>query len=215
MIRRTPQSEAMLSLYNLTWAVTTTYHMSAPWGLTQVSLTVDAPELYGKVPESVQLGLELWNRSIATAMCRSVYLEFQDTICWHQIPIGMPIPRLQVRGQLFGASTGRDDSACIVMHTGHADSYARRRMILPGIPKSWVVDGLLTENGMGKLEDLGHMMMMGMAAHITGGPMAWLIAYPDALDPEPGNFTGVGFRSVEYLRICHHTERAPDTSIGP
>lgn len=202
-------------LHDFEWPITFRWHMQTPFGRTQQDFTVDAPGLRDDIEGSMALGHVLWQRSIAPAMVTDVELTHHDTVMWRFVAAGLPQLNTANRGMLAGTAAPRDDSACIVMHTGHMDHRAVRRLIIPGIPSAWASDGLIGVGARHALESLGQGLIMGLARHLTGSPMLWLLAYPQLLEPQSDNPSGVGFRKVEYLRIAWHTDKAPLPSSEP
>lgn len=202
-------------LAEFVWPASFRYVMSAPWGLTQQELTVDVPEFVDDVEKTHALAVELWRRTIAIAISGDVQLMYVEVMLWRGLPIPGIVPVSNVYGLLGGTAAARDDTPCVVMHTGHEDSMARRRFFLPGVPSRWVNDGLLTHGAISALEAWGIGTFISMARHISTSPLLWLIAYPGLLPAGPGNVTGVAFRRVEHLRICWHTEKAPEPSSEP
>jgi len=204
----------MIKMWDLVWPMTIRYHISAPWGMSQITLSVDVPEFHDQPASSLLLGRELWDRSIASAMTRDVMLEIVETWTWRMGWGSFVAPQTNVRGGQIAPAAPRRDSGCLVLHTGHSDNYARRRLILPGIPRSWAHDGLLTDGARGALETMAQFMVMGMCGHLNGAPMIWLNHYPDVDKGDPTNPFGVAFRRVEFVRVCWHTDRAPDPSMA-
>jgi hypothetical protein len=51
---------------------------------------------------------------------------------------------------------------------------------------------------------------MGLGPGSGVATVEWLLAYPGTLEPTPDNLTGVAFRRVNHVRVCYHTDRAPD-----
>lgn len=206
---------AVKPLGDFAWPITWRWHMRAPWGDTRQEFTVDAPELYGGLQESIDLGLVLWQLVIAPAISGEVKLIVHDTVCWRLAPAAVPMSHAFERGGALGTPAARANSPVVMMHTGHLDAMALRRLYFPGAPSTWVAGGLMTPTGLGRLE--GHMqgVYIGLARELTGAPMRWLIRYPDLLPATAENPSGVSFRLVEYLRIVHHVDRAPDPSGEP
>lgn len=197
------------------WPVTYRWLYAAPWGLTQSELTVNVPALRDNVAASGKLGYALWERSVAAATTGSTVLQAVDFIPWRFAPAPLFGLEPPVAGLLAGIAAPRAESGCLVMHTGHLDRLATRRLPLPGIPYRWIADRLVTVGGRQALEAVGQLMIMGMGGTLTGSPMTWLVAYPGLLEPTISNPSGVAFRTVEYLRVQWHTMKAPEPSSEP
>jgi hypothetical protein len=202
-----------LSAYE--WPCTFRYHTETSWGRSQLEITVDAPALAGDIEHSMNLGHVLWSRAIAPAIVHGVSLLAWDTVMWQFQPSALPMVDGLSTGLLAGSPAAREDSAVAVLHSGHSDDLGRRRMILPGVPSTWVSGGLLTLGARDALEAWGEMMLMGLCRSLTGAPLQWLLTYPGLLPASSENVGGVAFRKVEYVRGCHHTRRAPDPTSAP
>lgn len=212
---RTAAEWRVKELYEFVWPITWRWHMRGPFGDTRQELTLDVPALYSSLEPSMKLGAGVWARAIAPAITHDVELIGWDTVMWRLAPAGLPMTTFGMYGGAPGPTAARDDSGCVILHTGHDDSLARRRMFYPGIPAGWVHDGLLTGSGMQNLQTVTRGAYIGMSGQWNGGPYRWLIAYPGLLTPTIDNGDGVAFRTVEYLRVCQHTEKAPLLSGEP
>lgn len=202
-------------LEDYAWPVTYRYRMRAPWGDTQTEMSLDVPALQGDLNSSLKLGGELWRRAIAPAITRHVELLGTDVVMWRYQPSALPMSESFSKGLLVGTPAPRADSACLVLLTGHFDKMGFRRLFLPGIREAWVAGGLLTRTARGALQDLSYSLVMGLCTGIVGAPYTWLIAYRDLLPATSSNPSGVSFRPVQGLRVCHHTEKAPEPSGMP
>lgn len=197
-----------------TWPVTWHYEMLAPWGLSSLDLTADIP-LLANMPEAAKrFGVSLWSTAIAPAISKDVELAVVWTANWKVDTVPEPVPIMGVRGLFPGAPTERDHAGQIVALTGHYDALGRRRLLLPGIPARWVRGGLLQPEAMERLQETARGMYMGLRPLFPNSRCRWLIAYVDAIDPELDNPYGVCFRDVTSVRVCHHTDRAPDLPQG-
>lgn len=202
-------------LSHFQWPLSFRYHVWAPSGQTQQVLTVDAPELYDQDGPSLALGAELWKRGVALATSSQVSLLWYEMVAWRRSTIPVPQLAAQAFGRLNHPPAPNTDAAQLVLHTGHDDDMGRRRFPIAGFPADWIQGRRLTHGGMAALELVGRMLMLGMASQLPNAPMVWLHAYPNLLPPGAENPTGVAFRTVEYVRACCLTDRAPDVSTEP
>lgn len=211
---KTWQTERMIDPATLHWPVTYRWTLSTPFGLTQQELTVDVRELQGDNNATRALGKELWARAIAMAMHRSVVLRNWETVIWSEGNIPSNDPDFMTAGMLHGTPTDRNNSGCLVLMTGHDDPNGMRQLCQPCLPSTWVNQGVLSRGGREAMETWAQFLFMGLAGHLTASPMVWLIAYPRALTGVTGVLSEVGFRRVEYVRVCRLTTRAPDRSVA-
>lgn len=211
------ESLKMIAPGDLVYPVSYLFQIRTPWGFTQQEVSVDMPDYSSEKDIVNGVGDLLWQTLIATAICRSCSIDLIMAVRWKQVPLAVPFVPSFSSGRLFQTVSPREESACIQMHTGHTDSYATRRFFLAGIPNNWHSDGLLNDRGWDNV--LAHMqgVWMGMSSFFTGSEMQWLIAYPRVVDATISNISGVGFRRVVALRVCHHTEKAPEltTELWP
>lgn len=197
------------------WPVSYRFHIDGPWGRSQYDLTVDVPALAGLPVETGKFGRLLWLSTVAHATSILVNCWKYEAWAWKSAAGFCPPDSPPGVGFRLGAAAGRLDAGCVMMHTGHLDHYALRRLAIGGIPAAWVNEGLLTRAGMGALESLAQTWLIGLRGVDTGGPAQWLLAYPHVVQPGLGNFFGVGLRRVDFLRVTHHTTRAPEPAGSP
>lgn len=207
----TPEQLKMIRLEDTQNPLTWRFNLSTPFGVTSQELTLDVPEIADNLAAAHALGRRIWTDLIASAITRRCTLDFQELVRWKI----SPLPNLGATGGPTGSSnlpaTNKFNSGCLVLHTGHTDSFARRRFFLPAMPAVWVVDGSLTPQGMTNLYRFSSIALMSFANAIGGSPMRWLIAYPDVGPVDIGNLRGVAFRTVEYVRVCKYCDKAPDS----
>lgn len=212
---RKPTDAAQLSMLPLTdflHPITFRYWVGAPWGLTRQALTVNAPNFLGNAEALLRLGRLLWLGVTAPAVTTSVRLELMAIHAWRGSGIGVPQPVAETKGQRTAFTAPREQSPQLLMLTGHPDDDGKRRFFLPGVPRNWVADGLLTPAGWEELMGHARSIIMGLGAEGGAQPLDWLWAYPGALEPTLENPVGVAFRRVRHIRVCYHTDRAPDVS---
>lgn len=208
----------VLDLYTameLTHPVTWRYHVRAPWGLTQYELSADVPGAAGDLDLSMKVGLEVWRAGVAPATSMETELLMHDTVAWRMFPVAMPMGHLGVIGQSPHAAAPRERTPVLVMHSGHPDSFARRRLFLAGAPANWVGPASITLAGVEGLQTAARGLLGGLAGQVYPGPLYWLLAHPRAIEPVGGGPAQVGFRYVYHLRICDLVERAPQPTSEP
>lgn len=204
----------MLAPNELVWPITWRYTVRAGWGLTQQELTVECPQLAGKPGASKDLGLLIWGSSLALASTTDVSMLEWSTICWRGDAIEIPDVALGAHGAQGPPGTDRANSGQLVLHTGHLDTWARRRLPLPSLPVGWVNGRRLSFQGWNALLTLAEGMIIGLQLAQFGGPYQQLIAYDGLFEPSLGNFRGVAFRRVMKVRVCQDTDRAPEPPGG-
>lgn len=202
----------MLPLSDFLWPVSFTYLMDTSWGSTQQTLTVDSPLQYDDAAATVRLGRMLWNAVVAPATSSSTRLSLMSVTSWKGLGVSVPHPVAEMRGQRLALTTAREDTPQMVMLTGHGDNAGRRRLFMPGAPRDWVANGLLTSDGWLNMMQQARGLVMGMGYGSPLYSMNWLIAYPGVLAPQVGNVTGVAFRFVRHVRVCWHADKAPEPS---
>lgn len=202
--------DKFIPLADLSWPVTVLWDISTPFGLAHLELTVDIPALTDKPLETEFVCTQLFSDAIAPAISFQCTLVAGANYVWK---LGRAVdrdPRFP-GGTQPALAAPKGHGVAVVMHTGHTDRRARRRLILPGCPRGWIDNtGQVTEHGAGKL--LTHLrgMFGGLNGSVENAPMAWLLAYPDAItDPLTGT-KHPGFRRVEWLRLCSYTVPVPD-----
>lgn len=191
------------------------YEMRCPWGLMALDLTVDIKILINDVSYYAAIGEHLWRSAIATAITTGVSLDTFFYVRWLAAPLAMPaVPSLSTRGRIHATGAGRGHCPIVLMHSGHADNYAARRITLPATPIAWQEDGILTPRGWDELMAWAQGVRMGLAADDIGGDLQHLIAYPHVVEPTIENLNGVGFRRVTHLKVLQFTDKAPDLPSG-
>lgn len=200
----------MIDLAELEWPVTYMYEVSAPWGLTRQELTVNVPALVDNFAATERLGLALWSLVTAPAVSGFVALQGLSWVPWRFGAAAPPSPTLPRFGDRIAVPASRDNSPQLVFLTGHGDKASRRRFFLPGAPREWVSEGLLTREGFEQLLPHASGMMLGLATPELGSGIEWLLVYPGEVQGNPDNPTGTCFRRVKHVRVCWHVDRAPD-----
>lgn len=209
------QPMSMMGLDELHDPVSFRYEMRTSFGLMNQDLSVDVkidindPSYYGKIGES------LWNAAIATAISRDVSLDLLWWVRWRSGPLAWPhAPSFFSRGRQGGTPAGKAHSAIVMMHTGHGDEAAVRRITLPSTPLSWQADGMLTDRGWDSLMAWAQGVKMGLAGDELGGDLQHIIAYPHIIPATIENLSGTLFRRVTHLKVLQYTDKAPDFNGG-
>jgi hypothetical protein len=205
----------MLEPSELNDPVTFRYEMRTGWGLFTFSLSfdiridLDDGAYYGTI------GAAIWNAAIATAICRTVNLDLVWLYRWRGT--GAPFPYVPAginRGHRGGTPANKARSAHVIMHTGHSDDLAARRLVLPQTPLSWQTDGMLNDGGWDALMEFAFGFKMGTAAFDIGGDLQHLIAYPGIVPVSIDNLSGTLLRPVTHLKVLQYTDKAPDWDGG-
>lgn len=203
---------SMIAPGDLEWPLSFRYNIRTSFGWTQNEIHVNVPAMTDKPDLAPALGWELWRGVVAPATCWSSSVDFMQYVVWHQAPVGLPYVGLENRGTRFETSCSRDQCAVLLLHTGDRDDAAGRRLFLPGMPRTWQADGVLTSRGWDACMELAHGVAMGMNVGTIGAECQLLNAYPGIVPPTVENLGGVGFRRIASLRVCQFVDKAPDQS---
>jgi len=191
------------------------YEMRTNWGLFTFSLSfdilidLDDGSYYGTI------GAAIWNAAIATAICRTVNLDLVWLYRWRGT--GAPFPYVPAginRGRRGGTPANQARSVHIMMHTGHSDELAARRLVLPNTPLSWQTDTLLNDRGWDAVMECAFGLKMGLAGTELGSDLQHLIAYPGIVPVSIDNLSGTGLRRVSHLKVLQYTDKAPNWDGG-
>jgi hypothetical protein len=187
------------------------YEMRTPFGYMAQDLSVDIKILLSEDSYVPAIGEQLWRAVIATAINHEVHLDLMWYVRWLRGPLALPWPPLgSTNGRQFGAWTPKDETPIVLMHTGHADDYAARRLFAPAAPRTWVEDTILSKRGWDSMMMWAHGIKMGLAADEIGGDLQHIIAYPGIVPASIENPAGVLFRRVTHLKVVQYTDKAPD-----
>jgi hypothetical protein len=191
------------------------YEMRTSFGLVAQDLSVDIKIFITDPSYYSAICLQLWRSTIATAISRDVRLDMAWLVRWNQSPLAFPVaPMLLDRGRQSGTPAGKAHTATVIMHTGHSDNLAARRLYLPSTPLRWQTDTMLNGAGWDSLLTWAQGVRMGLAADDLGGDLQHLIAYPRIIEPTLENLAGVGFRTVSHLKVLQYTDKCPDFDGG-
>lgn len=216
--KRKPTEAAVLGMLPLTdflLPISYGFIIDTPFGTTRQSITVNAPQFIGNEEAARRYGRLLWQGVTAPAVTNSVILRMMTVTYWNALSLSVPQPVDETRGERMAFGTGRDNAAQLLMLTGHPDDDGKRRLFLPSVPRDWVANGLLTPRGWEELMAHARSLIMAFGFGSETATVNWLIPYPGALEPTVANPVGVAFRHVKHVRVCYHTDRAPDvTGLG-
>lgn len=205
----------MIGLEALAWPVTYQFWMDTPFGETQQTITVNVPQLEGMTEATKRLGPLLWSVLTAPAVSGDVRMYMTWSTSWKVYGAPTPFAGIEGRGNLIATAAARDDTPQMVMLTGHVDDDGRRRLFMPGAPASWSSEGMLTTAGWEGMMAHANGLMLGLATPDLVSGLEWLIAYPNVLEATLGNMPGIAFRRVQHLRVCQHTDKAPEAAGMP
>lgn len=199
---------------DFTWPCSYRYNLATAFGYTQLELSVELGLLNGLVEKSVTYGQRLWNEAIAPAINFLTVPLWMDYVIWRSSPATGIAGGLMNSGQVGGRTSGRNDCAVLILHTGENDRYSTRRLFLAGTPRDCVSSRMLTNTGWDHVTRWAHALAMSIVSY---GPIAetgLLLMFPNVVDPTPENLLGVGFRRVNYIRVCQYTDKAPEQSTS-
>lgn len=202
----------VLRLSEMVWPISWRWMIQTPFGPTSTVLSVEAPQLEDKPEASARLGKLLYMLAVAPATTMSTHPSFQETVCWKNSDVPFAEGVTQMRGMLLSSTSSREDSAVLVMRTGHPDPRGSRQFHLGGIPASWSSDGMLNETGARQLQTHARGLLAGMVAGVGDLPYRWVIAYPRSVPISGPIGQEVSFRYVQTLRVCQYTSKAPELS---
>lgn len=200
----------MIGIDDLSWPVSYRFNLQSGSGPMSWETTVDVPAFNGLHDETVALGLQLFNYTIATAICSSVVLLYYDYLIHKEGPAVSIAGGFGGGGRLFGTPAPRNKSGVLTFNTEHDDKNGRRRHYLYGMPFNWQDANGLTSRGWDGCMGYGHLLAMGLQAHSGAGNLQQLIAYWNVLPSTIGNVYGVAFRRVLSYNVFQHTDKAPD-----
>lgn len=210
-----PHDLGMMEVADLNDPVSFRYEMLTSFGLVAAELSVDVKININDNSYYPKIGLSLWSASIATAISRDVRLDLMWWVRWRSGSLALPVaPPMLSRGRQTGTPAGKAHTATVMMHTGHSDNLAARRLYLPSTPLTWQSGGMLTDRGWDSLMTWAQGVKMGLAGDELGGDLQHLIAYPHVADVTIENLTGVGFRRVTHLKVLQYTDKCPDFDGG-
>lgn len=204
----------MIGPEQMTWPITCRFYYTTPWGWTQQELSLHVPGLAEKYDETEALAKLLWSLTIAPAISRQCQLYATDLVVWRGLAVPKPLVSDTQTGQLFARASTRESSGQLVLLTGDGEPRWRRRFFFGGIPTDWADDNLLTTKGWEGLVAHARGMIMGLGTQHPDPQAEWLVAYPRVVTPTGTNPHGVGFRPVTSVRVCWHTDKAPELSVG-
>lgn len=153
----------------------------------------------------------LWDATISRLIHLTCILERTDII---PLDGGAPFTVIQppiTCSGLFTEVARQGEVPLIVFDTGHCDQYSLRRFSIPMANRAWQKDGILTDKAFATLYDFWAVFHMAFLTIDPVPPVLWLLHYRDVVERTTTNPYGIAFRRPEFIRICSHTGRAPDT----
>jgi hypothetical protein len=200
----------MIDLDDTVNPVTCRFNLATSWGISSQELTFEIPELTDKIPETFAWFNGLWAGYIARTMNHNCMLSFLEIVRWKSFAFPLVGASGAPAGRRPGPGTARNASGVVMMHTGHQDRYARRKLFLPNLPVAWQNNRVLNGVGISAIYDMCAEIWMGAHEPELETPTMWLLPYPRVLAASPSNVAGVAFRRVHSLRICTYCDNAPD-----
>jgi hypothetical protein len=201
----------MIPLGILQQPLTFRFLLDTPFGFTYQDLTLDVPGLNTDLETLSRFGDSIYKLVYGSAASASVHCSLATVVFWKATSaLIMNVPLPTAGGQVNLPAGTKENSAVVVLHTGHGDNYARRRLYIPGFPRAWSHEGLLNGTGQTKLYNAVATWYMAFKGSALANPYRWLIAYPRVVQSDETNFFGVAFRQPEFFRICNHTGKPPD-----
>ena len=187
------------------------FTLDTDFGFTTQELTLDIPDLPFELAPLTRFARSLWPATVGSAAGRSVFCDLCTVVNWKaDTGLMLTLPVGGVRGGSFLHPATRDNSAVFVLHTGHSDNYARRRIYVPGSPAVWFRDGIMTQEGRTGAYNVATTWYMAFKASALANPYRWLIAYPRVLESSDTNFFGVAFREPQFIRFPSHCAKPPE-----
>lgn len=203
----------MIPLGILSQPITIRYLVDTNFGFTTQDLTLDVPDLNPTLEVLSRFCPSIWERTYGAALSSSAKCSIATVVFWKtSASIVMTVPFLTRSGGVRLTPASQKNSGVAVLHTGHSDRFARRRVYLPAIPAAWSNDGMLNETGKTRLMNQWFTIYMAFKGSALANPYRWLIAYPRVVESGSGNFFGVAFREPFSIRVCSHTAKPPEGS---
>jgi len=185
--------------------------VDVPWGFTHMDLTLDIPDLPFEFEVLNRFCPSLWQGAYGSKLSSSAKTSLATVINWKGVGgLSMTVPFVTQSGFLNTTPAKERETGVAVLHTGHADNYARRRMYFPAMPRAWQTGELLNATGEQKIYDAVAVQYMSFKGSELYNPYKWLIAYPNVVPGETGNLFGVAFRQPLGVRVCTHCGKPPE-----
>lgn len=210
-----PNAQQFITLDELTWPVTYTWHMSVPWGFATLRLTVDYPDGVDDLNRTKGSIIPLWVAAVAPATSFLTGYLAGSCYCWKR-GVAVDGTGLYPVGENGIFPAPRSRGLALVMQSGITDRQGSRRLIIPAVPRNWF-DGVgqLTENGAGRALTYARALFGGLNGSMESTPFRWLMAFPEAYRQPVTGFWLPGFRAVESIRVCSYSVPVPDSSFVP
>lgn len=203
----------MIPLGILNQPMTFRFLLDSPHGFTYQDLTLDIPDLQTDLETLSRFASSIYNLTYGSASCTSLQASIATVVFWKATAaLIKTVPLVAAGGQVHATHGAREDSGVVVLHTGHADNFARRRLYIPAMARNWVHEGVLNGTGQTQLYNAVATWYMAFKGSALPNPYRWLIAYPRVVQSDETNFFGVAFRQPEFFRICSHTGKPQEGS---
>jgi hypothetical protein len=196
---------AMIPLTGTTQPLTFRFMIDTPFGFTTQDLTLDIPTLPFTLEVMSRFAPSLWSTCFGSASSASVHCSIATVVNWKGTGgFILSVPFVTQSGRVHTTAASQDESGVLILHTGHTDNFARRRIYLAGMPRNWQFQGLLNGTGQSEIYNAVSRMYMAFKGTALANPYRWLIAYPRVVEAGETNLFGVAFRQPEYFRIANH-----------
>ena len=165
--------------------------------------------------QAAKVGLHCYMAIYPPLVCRSVRLELQETLMLRNVfnsRIDVP-PENQ--GVHFGPECDDDSVPVWVTHTADTDRYARRPLYFPGSPRSWVQDGVLTDEACSAHMTVAAGTILGFGECFMPGTLRMIRYHPGEVPFTPGTPQAPRYKNVVHIRVCTQTEKPPLGAIVP
>lgn len=189
--------------------ITYKYTISGPFGLSRQRIDVNTyldpvdGDHLGKV------GQYFWTASLALALTDSVRLE---VFTWSTPAFGglggIVFPQ-NVTGRQLGTPCDGNDSPCVVLLSGHADKWGKRRMHFPGAPARWITDRRLNTDGEAHMLTMARILLLGMGSFMYFNPYGIGIIHPGTSARIRSGPPVASWRHFNYARVCSMTGQCP------
>lgn len=190
----------------LTYPYRVRWYLSTPDGPSYTQLCLDIQNSDGDGEKALQLMKIWWVHVFAPLSCMSVTLERIQVDALKLGPTSGFLVDGQTHGHLLSDAAELRDSMVIVLHSFDLDSWGKRRLYIPGIPRAWVDRGVLKVSGRNAGHTAGRTIQNAAGWHGLGGPYKVVIYRPPGAYPAQGGLLQHGYRKVAGYRILTFTD---------
>lgn len=201
--------EGLHDRVNMAFPITYTFTIVGLWGGYFQKITLNHFILPLSVDAIRDFAWDFWSFAIARAITIDTELVAVSWECHNHPWLNDTKLGGGRRGQLLAAPAAREDSAVIAMSTGYNDPFAHRRWYMPGIPRGWVSEGVLTAEGLFELEGWCRVWLCALSYEQPGVHYNAYHTYPAAIGEANGISSGMALRPITHLTLFHHTARTP------